>query len=163
MPGTGRGEVYHIWAVSYPSALLFQSTGQECVISPHLTPDCICWRCLGIFPYTQLLPPSDLKPAHYLDVSFIKMALWPLCFVLFFLLTLFTFFYRPSNLQTRLSRFASVDCSDSKKPVSSGRREQQHCLLSVDFVTQRLPRDKLQTDSYEAQRSPNLCFLKKKK
>jgi len=77
--------------------------------------------------------------------------------------TLFIFFYKSSNLETRLSLFASADCTDSKEPISSSRLEQPHCLLSVDFVTQRLPRDRLQTDSYEAQSSENFFFSKKKK
>lgn len=80
-------------------------------------------------------------------------------FVWFFYL--FIFFYRSSNLETRLSHFASVDCTDCKEPISSSRLEQRHFLLSVDFVTQRLPRDRLQTDSYEAQSSQNFFFSQK--
>lgn len=144
-------------------------------LQTKLPSDCFCWKCLGIFPYTQLLPSSDLKPAQNLYVAFIKMGLWPTFFffnlawdyefcVLFLCpVTLFIFFYRFTNLEKRLSHFASVDCTDSKEPISSSRLEQWHCLLSVDFVTQRLPRDRLQTDSYEAPTSQNFCFSKKKR
>lgn len=91
-----------------------------------------------------------------------------LCFFFFFFfffvpLTLFIYFYRSGNLKTRLSHFASVDCTDSKELISSSRLEQRHCLLSVDFVTQRLPRDRLQSDSCEAQCSQNFFFSKKKR
>lgn len=86
---------------------------------------------------------------------------WHEISVLFF--PLFIFFYWSNSLETRLSHFASIDCTDSKKPISSSRLEQWHCLLSVDFVTQRLPRDRLQTDSYKTQSSKNFFFFPEQK
>lgn len=150
--------------------------GEPHISSTKLPSDCFCWKCLRIFPYPLLLPSSDLKPAHHLYVAFIKMGLQPTYF--FFLnwheIRNFVSSFPPPPpsssyfllhiqcLESRLSHFASVDCTDSKEPISSSRLEQRHCLLSVDFVTQRLPRDRLQTDSYEAQCSQNFFFSKEK-